>query len=315
MANVTARFGFATYRKGGDSAIAVVLNGQLYDLQDAVLAGAPGGRLSNERDILGLVERWDEWGPRLAAFEAAVTGLVGDGRLKPAAGGRAELLAPYRASRIFCAASNFVDHANEMGTVLAAKAESKPYMFLKLSNTVIGDAMNIEMPPETSQLDWEVELAAIIGRKAKRISAAEALDYVAGYSVINDVTARDLNVRSDYPFKFDWFQGKCHDTFAPFGPCMVPAAAIADPQAVGLKLIVNGKAMQEDTARNMIWTVREQIAYLSTILTLEPGDVIATGTPTGVGKGRGVFLKVGDKVSAEVSGIGSVSNTVVAAAA
>jgi 2-keto-4-pentenoate hydratase/2-oxohepta-3-ene-1,7-dioic acid hydratase in catechol pathway len=199
-----------------------------------------------------------------------------------------------------------------MGTVLAAKAESKPYMFLKLRNTVIGDGDNIQMPPETSQLDWEIELAAVIGTPGRRISADRALDHVAMYSIVNDISARDLNMRDDYPFKFDWFQGKCHDTFAPFGPCLVPAWSIPDPQAVDLLLTVNGAEMQKDSTKNMIWTLREQIAYLSTIVTLEPGDVIATGTPTGVGMGRGVYLKAGDVISATIDGIGTLTNAVVA---
>lgn len=312
MVNVTAKFGFATYRKGTENAVAVVLNGKLYDLQDAIKQGAPFAA-GAEGGLLAIIRNWEEWEPRLVELEQAVAAQVEAGKLNPAQGGQATIAAPYTASRIFCAASNFIEHANEMGTVLSAKADSKPYMFLKLSNTVIGDGDDIEMPPETGQLDWEVELAAVIGKKAKRVSANEALDYVAGYTVLNDVTARDLNVRSDYPFKFDWFQGKCHDTFAPFGPCIVPASAIPDPQAVALKLIVNDTAMQEDTTANMIWTVREQIAYLSTIVTLEPGDVIATGTPTGVGKGRGIFLKVGDTVSAEIAGIGGIVNKVVKA--
>jgi 2-keto-4-pentenoate hydratase/2-oxohepta-3-ene-1,7-dioic acid hydratase in catechol pathway len=168
------------------------------------------------------------------------------------------------------------------------------------------------MPPESSQLDWEIELAAIIGKPGRRIAVDRALDHVAGYSIVNDISARDLNVRNDYPFKFDWFQGKCHDTFAPFGPWFVPAWSIADPQAVEMRLTVNGEEMQRDTTRNMIWTLPEQIAYLSTIVTLEQGDVIATGTPTGVGMGRGIYLKPGDVVSASIDGIGTLTNAVVA---
>jgi 2-keto-4-pentenoate hydratase/2-oxohepta-3-ene-1,7-dioic acid hydratase in catechol pathway len=119
-------------------------------------------------------------------------------------------------------------------------------------------------------------------------------------------------MRSDYPFKFDWFQGKAHDTFAPFGPCLVPAWDIPDPQRVHMRLDVNGQAMQDASTEHMIWTVREQIAYLSTIVTLEPGDVIATGTPTGVGMGRGIYLKAGDVIDARIDGIGTLSNRVVA---
>jgi 2-keto-4-pentenoate hydratase/2-oxohepta-3-ene-1,7-dioic acid hydratase in catechol pathway len=166
------------------------------------------------------------------------------------------------------------------------------------------------MPPETTQLDWEIELAAVIGQRCRRIPVDRALDAVAGYSIVNDVSARDLNVRNDYPFKFDWFQGKCHDTFAPFGPWIVPAWQVHDPQAVHLNLKVNGETMQDDTTANMIWNVREQISYLSTIVTLEPGDVIATGTPTGVGMGRGIYLKDGDRIEATIRGIGTLANPV-----
>ena len=225
--------------------------------------------------------------------------------------GLGALTAPIRPTRIFCAAANYIEHAKEMGTVLASKAQSKPYMFLKLQDTVIGPGDDIIKPPETAKLDWEVELAVVIGRQARRIGVAEALDYVAGYTVLNDVSARDLNSRTDYPFKFDWFQGKCWDSFAPLGPWIVPAWLIADPQALSLKLSVNGKVMQQDTTGHMIWNVREQISYLSQILTLRPGDVIATGTPTGVGMARGIFLKDGDTVEAVVEGVGALTNRVV----
>jgi 2,4-diketo-3-deoxy-L-fuconate hydrolase len=185
-------------------------------------------------------------------------------------------------------------------------------MFLKLRNTVIGTGENVQMPPETNKLDWEIELAAVIGKRCRRIGVEDALGAVAGYTVINDISARDMNTRTDYPFKFDWFQGKCHDTFAPIGPWIVPAWQIPDPQRVDLKLEVNGATMQQDSTANMIWTVREQIAYLSTIVTLEPGDVVATGTPTGVGMGRGIFLKDGDTITATIAGIGTLTNRVVA---
>jgi 2,4-didehydro-3-deoxy-L-rhamnonate hydrolase len=240
-----------------------------------------------------------------------VTELVRQQRLKPLPQD-VQVLAPYRPERLFCAASNYIEHANEMGTVLAAKAASKPYMFLKLRNTVVGPNDLVRMPPETSQLDWEIELAAVIGKPGRRIAEANALDHVAGYTILNDITARDLNKRTDYPFKFDWFQGKCHDTFAPFGPWIVPAWSIPDPQAVEMLLTVNGKEMQKDSTRNMIWTLREQISYLSTIVTLEPGDVVATGTPTGVGMGRGIYLNAGDSITAMIDGIGTLTNTVVA---
>jgi 2,4-didehydro-3-deoxy-L-rhamnonate hydrolase len=303
----------ATYRKGGSLLPALVINSQLYDLAAALGAGLPTPKPAWIADgIASVIANW----PDAASWAREVANRAGElvaaHKLVPVPNGTTLVAAPIRPERIFCAASNYVEHANEMGTVLAAKSESKPYMFLKLRNTVIGTGEDIRMPPETHQLDWEIELAAVIGKRCRRIAVGDALDVIAGYTIVNDISARDLNVRGDYPFKFDWFQGKCHDTFAPIGPWIVPSWQIPDPQAVDLRLDVNGTAMQEDSTRNMIWTVREQIAYLSTIVTLEPGDVVATGTPTGVGMGRGIYLKDGDAITATIRGIGTLENRVVA---
>lgn len=298
----------ASYRDAERIRPAIVLDQKTYDLQAVARTtdvAVPEPWLAG--GIAAMLAHWPAASLWLKRVEEPARAAVRDGRLAAASGAPA---APFVPERIFCAASNFVEHANEMGTVLAAKSESKPYMFLKLRNTVLAPDGIVQMPPETRQLDWEIELAAVIGARARRISVDKALDVVAGYSIVNDVSARDINVRSDYPFKFDWFQGKCHDTFAPFGPWIVPAWQIPDPQAVKLKLEVNDAVMQEDSTANMIWKVREQIAYLSTIVTLEPGDVVATGTPTGVGMGRGVFLKDGDAMRATIDGIGTLANRV-----
>lgn len=292
--------------------LALSVEEQLYDIAALRGGGIKIGEGWIEKGIPAMLNDWKRYASEVKVGMTEAEKLVRSGKAKALDKAAIKILAPFRPERVFCAASNYVEHANEMGTVLAGKAESKPYMFLKLRNTIIGSGDNISMPPETSQLDWEIELAAVIGKAGRRISVERALDHVAGYSIVNDITARDLNVRGDYPFKFDWFQGKCHDTFAPFGPCIVPAWSIADPQTVEMRLTVNGKEMQKDSTRNMIWTLREQIAYLSTIVTLEPGDVIATGTPTGVGMGRGIYLKVGDVVSATIDGIGTLTNTVIA---
>ncbi|RQO51585.1 5-oxopent-3-ene-1,2,5-tricarboxylate decarboxylase [Variovorax sp. KBW07] len=301
----------ATYRRADRLAPALVIDNRLYDLEAALAAGLP----SASPDWLsgGVEAMLRDWATAQAWLRNATpvaASLVASGAIRPVEGGASAVAAPYVPNRIFCAASNYASHANEMGTVLAAKSQSKPYMFLKLSNTVIGDGETIQMPPETSKLDWEVELAAVIGKRCRRVSVEDALDAVACYTIVNDISARDLNIRGDYPFKHDWFQGKCHDTFAPIGPWLVPAWQIPDPQAVNMRLDVNGEPMQQDSTANMIWTVREQIAYLSTIVTLEPGDVIATGTPTGVGMGRGVYLNAGDKLVASIEGIGRLSNQV-----
>jgi 2-keto-4-pentenoate hydratase/2-oxohepta-3-ene-1,7-dioic acid hydratase in catechol pathway len=291
-------FALATYKTPGKKdAPAVVIDNKLYDASQAL----PGGLAGVFADWAGSQSKVRQLGEQAKA-----------GKLSAVADGVKALTAPIRPTRIFCAAANYAEHANEMGTKLAEKAQAKPYMFLKLEDTVVGPGDDVIMPPETKKLDWEVELAVVIGRQARRIGVNEALDYVAGYTVLNDISARDLNKRSDYPFTFDWFQGKCWDTFAPIGPWIVPAWLVPDPQNMHMKLTVNGKAMQEDTTGHMIWNVREQISYLSQILTLRPGDVIATGTPTGVGAARGIFLKDGDMVDAAIEGIGTLTNRIVA---
>jgi 2-keto-4-pentenoate hydratase/2-oxohepta-3-ene-1,7-dioic acid hydratase in catechol pathway len=289
-------FALATYRTGKAEAPAVVVDNKLYDATQAL----PGG-------IAAALADW----PKAQATVRQLGERARAGKLPAVAEGPKALTAPIRPMRIFCAAANYIEHAKEMGSVLAAKAQSKPYMFLKLQDTVIGPGDDIVKPPETAKLDWEVELGVVIGRQARRVGVGEALEYVAGYTVVNDVSARDLNKRTDYPFAFDWFQGKSWDTFAPIGPWIVPAWLIPDPQKVNLSLTVNGKEMQKDSTANMIWNVREQVSYLSQILTLRPGDVIATGTPTGVGAAHGIFLKHGDQVEATVEGIGTLSNRVV----
>jgi 2,4-diketo-3-deoxy-L-fuconate hydrolase len=303
------RFALGTFEGAAGTFTGLVLEDLVYDVQAIQRAGlaVPAPLLAG---IGSALVEWAAIGPAVKDLAAAAAALVTARKIKAVSGARPR--APFRPERIFCAASNYIEHANEMGTVLAAKSESRPYMFLKLRNTVIGDGEDVRCPPETSQLDWEIELAAVIGRRGRRVAPEHALELIAGYMILNDISARDLNVRSDYPFKFDWFQGKCHDTFAPIGPWIVPAWQIADPQDVHLRLTVNDEVMQDDSTRNMIWTIREQIAYLSTIVTLEPGDVVATGTPTGVGMGRGVYLKPGDTLTATIDGIGSLTNRVVA---
>ena len=259
----------------------------------------------------GVIADWPEHGAEIRNIAEAASALAANDGLGAAAISADQLLAPIQPRRIFAAAANYIEHADEMGTVLAAKAESNPYIFIKAETSVIGPSVPVQIPPQSSQVDWEVELGVVIGRTARRIGQADALDHVTGYTVINDVTARDMNVRDDFPFKFDWFQGKSFDTFAPFGPWIVPKDCIEDPQDLNLSLSVNGEVMQDANTSGMIFNVVEQISYLSNILTLLPGDVIATGTPTGVGMGRGIFLKPGDVMVASIEKIGDLENPVI----
>lgn len=287
---------------------------KVYDLEDSyrvVNDGAPPAAWMRS-DLLALIDGWQAAQDEVASFAALAQAVAESGGLEEIDGGVDALRAPIRPPRIFAAASNYVEHAQEMGTVLAQKADSNPYLFIKASTAVVGPGDNVVIPKQTKKPDWEVELAAVIGRRTRRISVDDALDCVAGYTIVNDVSARDLTRRSDYPFKFDWFQGKSFDTFAPLGPWIVPRDIVGDPQNLKLALSVNDELMQNGTTAEMIFSVREQISYLSHMLTLEPGDVIATGTPTGVGASRGIFLQPGDVMRATVEHIGELRNPVVA---
>jgi 2-keto-4-pentenoate hydratase/2-oxohepta-3-ene-1,7-dioic acid hydratase in catechol pathway len=168
----------------------------------------------------------------------------------------------------------------------------------------------VRKPIGTHAFDWEVELAAVIGRTARNVGEAEALSHVAAYTVAIDFSARDLNRAPETFYKLDWVAGKAHDTCCPMGPRLVPASAFADPQDIGLRLRVNGQTKQDARTSGMIFSVAEQIAALSRIMTLDPGDVILTGTPAGVGVPKGTFLSVGDTVEAEIDGIGSFAVTI-----
>ena len=210
-------------------------------------------------------------------------------------------LAIPRPGKIVCVGLNYRDHAAEGGQDLP----KAPLLFAKWPNTLIGDGDPVVLPPESTQVDYEAELGVVIGAKAKRVSERDALDHVAGYICVNDVSARDLQFADG-----QWTRGKSPDTFCPVGPRLVPREEIADPQALAIRCIVNGEALQDSSTAQMIFSVAEIIAYTSQIITLEPGDLIATGTPAGVGVFRDpkVLLKDGDEVSVEIEGLGTLTN-------
>ncbi|GAA3079553.1 fumarylacetoacetate hydrolase family protein [Streptosporangium carneum] len=295
-------FALATYRAADETRPALALApDRVHDLGAIMTALDRSGPVPT---VAELMSAWPEHEEDICALAEQARELDGLADVS------AHVVEPYRPARIFAAASNFVDHADEMGTVLAAKADSQPFVFMKADSSVIGPGESVVIPATSEQVDWEVELAAVIGVGGRDIPVERALDHVAGYSILNDVSARDLNMRTDFPFAFDWFRGKCFDTFAPFGPWVVPARFVPDPQQVGLRLAVNGEVMQDGKTNEMIFTLAEQIAYLSSILTLRPGDVLATGTPDGVGMGRGVYLARGDVMRAEIDVIGVLENPV-----
>jgi 2-keto-4-pentenoate hydratase/2-oxohepta-3-ene-1,7-dioic acid hydratase in catechol pathway len=187
-----------------------------------------------------------------------------------------------------------------------------PYMFMKSSTAVIANGESIQLPVGRTDVDWECELGVVIGRRAPRVPAASARDYIFGYTLENDVS--DRGGRGDTRFAgSDWLIGKSHDTFAPMGPFIVPKEFVSNPQALAIKVILNGNVFQEGTSADMIHNVYEQVEYASNIMTLRPGDVIATGTPPGVGSAKKppVFFKAGDSLSCTYEGIGTLVNPVV----
>jgi 2-keto-4-pentenoate hydratase/2-oxohepta-3-ene-1,7-dioic acid hydratase in catechol pathway len=208
-----------------------------------------------------------------------------------------------RPGKIVCVGLNYLDHAQEGGMELP----KAPLLFSKWPNTLIGDGEAIVLPPESKEVDYEAELGVVIGTTAKRVSEADALDHVEGYICLNDVSARDMQFGDG-----QWTRGKSLDTFCPVGPRLVPREEIADPQQLGIRCILNGETMQDSSTSQMIFSVAEIIAYVSQVITLEPGDLIATGTPAGVGvfKDPKVLLKDGDEVSIEIDGIGTLTNPV-----
>lgn len=213
------------------------------------------------------------------------------------------LLAPVPdPEKIVCLGLNYRDHAAEAGQEIPAA----PMWFAKFANSLIGSGEPIVLPPaHADHVDYEAELAVVIGRAALRVSAEQALDHVAGAMPFNDVTARDLQFQNPL-----WTSGKAIDTFAPCGPALVTLDEIEDLQTLALRTRVNGETLQRGTTANQIFGVAEVIAWLSRTMTLLPGDVIATGTPAGVGASQGRFLRAGDTVEVEVEGLGALTNPV-----
>jgi 2-keto-4-pentenoate hydratase/2-oxohepta-3-ene-1,7-dioic acid hydratase in catechol pathway len=211
-----------------------------------------------------------------------------------------------RPGKIICVGLNYRDHAEEQGVDLP----TAPLLFAKWNNTLIGPGEPIVIPPIVTKTDYEAELGVLIGSRVSKVSAENALEAVAGYTCVNDVSARDLQFADG-----QWSRGKSPDTYCPVGPHLVPRDEIPDPQKLAIRAILNGETMQDSTTANMVFGVAEIIAYVTQTITLEPGDLIATGTPAGVGAFRDpkVFMQPGDEITIEIEGLGSLTNPVTAA--
>lgn len=299
-----------TYRATQGARAGAVLDEEVFDI--AALTGR-----SSYATILDVMNDWE-------AARAILDGVLAKAKGSRSGGiplKQVKLLAPVLyPSAIYCAGANYSDHVAEMARVHKLEPEPdprslglKPWHFIKASRCVIETDSTIRLPAASKKIDWEAELTAVIGRAAKNVPAEKALDYVAGYTVANDLSARDLGrrdkVRETSPFKYDWVGQKSFDGSCPVGPWIVPAAEVPDPQKLGVKLWVNDVIKQDSNTSHMIFSVAEQIAQLSSRITLYPGDLVLTGTPAGVGAGRQEFLKAGDVVQVWIESIGTLTST------
>lgn len=275
----------------------------------AELTGAP-----TDANVLSLLESWDSAEQRLRDSAARVNanGLVPDAvRL------RAPVIYP---PAIYCAGANYKDHAAEMARHQNRQPPPDPhtlglncFFFMKSGRTVADPVATLDVSTLSDKLDWEIELAAVIGRVAKRVTEKDALNYVAGYTIANDLSARDFGFRAvdqGSPFRTDWLSSKNFDNSCPLGPWITPARDIADPHNLRMTLNVNGAVKQDSNSGRMIYNINEQIAYLSSRITLYPGDVVLTGTPAGVGVARNEFLHPGDRVELSIENIGTLTHSI-----
>jgi 2-keto-4-pentenoate hydratase/2-oxohepta-3-ene-1,7-dioic acid hydratase in catechol pathway len=301
-------FKLATYQSPDGARAGLIVGEQIFDA--AKLTGKPA-----YATVLAILE---DWRAAQAVLKKAAEG-AGKTRVKGQPLKRAKLLAPVRwPSAIYCAGANYGDHAAEMARKMNRPLDPDPHTqglkawhFIKASRSLADPGASVKISGVSNEVDWEVELAAVIGRVARNLSQEKALSYVAAYTAANDLSARDRGRRPPLsetsPFRHDWTKHKTFDGSCPLGPWLVPAAEIGDPQNLGLKLWVNGVLKQDSNTKDMIFTLAEQIEQLSNGMTLYPGDIILTGTPAGVGSARGEFLRPGDLVKIWIEKIGELT--------
>jgi 2-keto-4-pentenoate hydratase/2-oxohepta-3-ene-1,7-dioic acid hydratase in catechol pathway len=299
----------ATYKSADGPRAGIVVGDEVFD----------AAKITGNQAYASVIGILEDWKKAEGALKKAAAGTA-KSRAKRMPLARTRLLAPVRfPSAIYCAGANYADHAAEMAAREGNPPPPDPHTlglkawhFLKASRAIVDPGAAIKISSYSKSMDWEVELAAVIGRTARDVSKDKALGYVAGYAIANDLSARDrgprANVPPGSPFKYDWTKHKTFDGSCPLGPWIVPASDIGDPQKLGLKLWVNGVLKQDSNTSDMIFTLAEQIEQLSAGMTLYPGDLILTGTPAGVGAGRGEFLKAGDVVKLWIEKIGEIEN-------
>jgi len=285
--------------------VGVLVGDRVYNAEK--LSGNPA-----YQSMLGILEDWDAADTFFARH--AESGPAGDSKALSDVQILAPILYP---DQIWGAGANYQDHISEVGEFKAVNAKTVPggraWFFSKPPRgTVVGHGTINPLPWYSEKVDWEIELAAVIGKPAYRVSAAEALDHVAAYTIVDDLSARDFAARPgidpDSPFRFDWLSQKGFPAACPMGPYLTPARYVADPQNLDLKLWVGDELMQSSNTKHMIFSVAEQIEEISARMTLRPGDVVMTGTPSGVGMSRERFLRSGETVRLWIEGLGELQH-------
>ncbi|HEY0315417.1 MAG TPA: fumarylacetoacetate hydrolase family protein [Sphingomonas sp.] len=297
----------ATVRQDGAPMVVVEREGAAVPLVALLEAGDLERLGGPPADLMPLLEDWAYWSATLPR-RIAGSALFGDGAM-PAAS--LVFLPPIALPRkLICIGANYHDHIAEMPIPITP---TYPYSFIMTpSNTLRGSGAPVEKPAMARMMDWEAELAAVIGKTCRNVPEEEALDVVAGYANFNDLSARDW-IASRPPIGVDWVQHKNFDGFGPVGPFFEPAEFTGDPQALPIRLSVNGVVKQDGSTATMVFGVAAIIAHLSRIMTLEPGDVIATGTPAGVGHGRNPpeYLQPGDEIRMAIGNLGELVTPII----
>lgn len=296
-ANGKRPFQLAAALVAGEPAAVVVLGSLVYRLRDLL----PGTAVPAHLD--GLFADWARWEP-------ALTAAVSDAPQHARAVAPERWLVPVRPSKLICVGVNYRDHLREMGT---PHVPDSPYCFLKPTSTgLVPSGSPVSLPAGAKMVDWEAELAVVIGSRLHRGTGPAVLDAVAGYTVYNDLSARDWVAGTREP-GIDWVLMKGYDGFSPIGPLITPKQFVNDPQDLAIRCWVNGELKQDSSTSQMVFGVQAILEHLSAIMTLEPGDVIATGTPAGVGFGAHPqqFLGAGDTVTIEIDGLGRLETPIV----
>ena len=309
VSRTRAQYKLATYQTKEGPRAGLIVGGEVFD----------AAKITGKAAYAAVAGILADWKRAEGALKKAATGAA-KSRAKRQKLAKTKLLAPLPTPpNIFCAGANYADHAAAMARKAGQPAPAdpheqgqKPYFFIKAARTLADPGATIKVGDYAKELDWEIELAAVIGLPAKNVPVEKALDYVAGYTAANDLSARDRGRRPGVEatsfFKMDWIKHKSFDGSCPLGPWIVPASDIKDPQRLGLKLWVNGALRQDSNTNKMLFTLAEQIAHLSINMTLHPGDLILTGTPAGTGAESSEFLKSGDVIKVWIEGIGEFTN-------